>query len=151
MTDFVELKSLARKCRKGNRDSQKKFYMYYHAFGLRICLRYTSSRDRAIQILNESFFRFFTGTNLTDDDSSIEDQLRGIMLNSIIDDYHQSKKKDDADSHNSAASQKGLEFSPMTENETLSMLQKLPDLDKIIFNLYVVEAYSHEEIAKCLL
>ena len=138
MHDSVELKSLARKCGKGSRDSQKKFYMHYHAFGLRICLRYTSSRDCAIQILNESFYIFFTNTNLTDKDSSIENQLRKIILNSVIDDYHQSKKGEFGDQNEP----------PMPENDTLSMLQSLPDLDRIIFNLHVVDGYSHQQIAK---
>ena len=150
MTDFVELKSLARKCRLGNRDSQKKFYMHYHAFGLRICLRYTSSRDRAIQLLNESFYIFFTGTNLIDENSSIENQLRKIILKSIIDNYHQSKKQGCEDQNKSNISEKGLEFNPTPKNDTMSMLQMLPDLDRIIFNLYVVEGYSHEEIAQLL-
>jgi len=150
MTDFVELKSLAGKCRKGNRYSQKKFYMHYHAFGLRICLRYTSSRDCAIQILNESFYKFFTDTNLTNEDSSIENQLRRIIFNSIINDYHQSKNGGCDVQNESAIPEKGLKFNPMTENDTLSMLQMLPDLDRIIFNLYVVEGYSHQEIGQLL-
>jgi len=152
MTDSVELKSLARKCSKGNRDSQKKFYMYYHPFGLRICLRYTSSRDCAIQILNESLFLFFTETNLNDEDYSIENQLRKIILNTIIDHYHQSKKLGYDDQHESTipGTGKGMKPNLVPENDTLSMLQRLPDLDRIIFNLYVVERYSHEEIAKKL-
>ena len=72
------------------------------------------------------------------------------MLNSIIDDYHQSKKKGGTNPANSAVQQNGLEFNPIAENDTLSMLQKLPDLDRIIFNLYIVEGYSHEEIAQIL-
>ena len=148
MTDFVELKALVFKCRKGSRDAQKKFYLHHHAFGLRICLRFAKSRECAIQILNESCYLFFTDTKLFDEDSSIENQLRKIIIKSVIDDYNQSKNDNSGEQCDSSIHNNSMELDPFSENDTLLMLQRLPDLDRIIFNLYVFEDYSHEEIAR---
>lgn len=148
MSDFVELKSLVRKCRKGNRDSQKKFYMHYHSFGLRICLRYAKNRDHAIYILNESFYEFFTNKREPDEEVSIEVQLGKIILDSIISDYHHIKNKEYNGRQESGIPENNIEISPFPENDILAILQTLPDLERIIFNLHVVDSYSHEEIAK---
>jgi DNA-directed RNA polymerase specialized sigma24 family protein len=93
---------------------------------------------------------FFTDTSQSDNDYSIQAQLRKTILNSIINDYHQSKKQADAELHIPAAKQKNMEFNPIAQNDTLSLMQELPDLDRIIFNLFVVDGYWHEKIAQLL-
>jgi len=150
MSDMVELKSLARKCRKGNRDCQKKFYMHYHSFALRICLRYAGNRDHAVHIMNESFYAFFTNADLTGEEISIEALLGKIIVDSVINDYNKMKNTGCYVHSKSDMQENDIRINTVPHKDTLSILQTLPDLDRIIFNMYVMDQYSHQQIAKQL-
>ena len=150
MSDIVELKSLVRKCCKGDRDFQKKFYMHYHSFALRICLRCARNRDHAVHIMNESFYAFFTNADKTNEEISIEALLRKIIIDSVVNDYHEMKIMECFVQSKSDMQENDININLIPQKDTLSILQTLPDLDRIIFNMHVLEQYSHQQIAKQL-
>ena len=149
MTDFGELQTLIRKSRNGDRASQKIFYMRFHAFGLKICLRYAENRNLAVELLNESIYIFFTKPDRPDPVVSVEDHLRKIIIACIIGHYRQSKNPAYTDAV-LYMPEYGTDPVTSEQQNTIRMLSRLPELDRIIFNMHVVERYSLEEIASQL-
>lgn len=137
-------------CRQGNRASQQRLYKYYHPYGMSISLRYSQNRGEAQEILNESFLKVFNKLDQYDKTQPFHLWFRRILINTAIDYYRKKKRQplfltiDNAlqipDNLND-----NFEIDPSIN--TLPILQKLSPAYRIVFNLYVMEGYKHQEIA----
>ena len=138
-------------CRRGNRASQLKLYQHFYSYGLSITLRYSKNREEALEILNDSFLKAFLKIDQYDSDLPFKPWLRRILINSSID-YHRKYSR----------LNENLEVTPTTELATASynfaldnlefddlivVLQKLSPAYRMVFTLYVVEGFKHQEIA----
>jgi RNA polymerase sigma factor (sigma-70 family) len=117
-----------------------------------ICRRYSQSREAAIEILNDGFFKVMTNLDKYTSGLSFKGWMRKIMINAAIDYFRKNEK------HNNAldiAYMKIDDQSPginsqLSEEEILKAIQRLPSSYRLVFNLHVIEGYSHEEIAQKL-
>lgn len=141
-------------CRRGNRASQLKLYEHFYSYGLSISLRYSKNREEALEILNDSFLKAFLKIDQYDSDLPFKPWLRRILINSSID-YHRKYSR----------LNETLEVTPTTEVATASynfaldnlefedlivVLQKLSPAYRLVFTLYVIEGFKHQEIAEKL-
>ena len=155
-TDSLELesshvKSLLEGCLRDDRTSQKMLYRVFYSYGMSICLRYADSREEAAEILNDGFMKIFSNLKKFDFNKPFRPWLRKIMVNLSINRYHQKKRKVETEkisNHNESDSEKIL--SGISYQEVIELIQKLPPSYRTVFNLYVIDGYSHEEIAKML-
>ena len=145
-----ELQRIIDGCIEYDRKSQELLYKELYGFAMKICLRYADNRQEASEILNEGFFKAFTNMEKYDKSRSFLAWLGKIMYNASIDHYRANLKWSQF---------VGLEKSELKANESavehkldyedlLSMVQRLPPAYRIVFNLYAVDGYSHEEIAE---
>ncbi len=140
-------------CQKGNARSQDRLYKMYYGYAMGICLRYSQHREEAVEILNDGFVKIFTKLQHYTPGLSFKGWLRKIMIHTAIDHFRQQAKH----SHHveiSFASQYVAEsataLDQLSEKEILEAIQSLPPSYRIVFNLFVIEGYKHEEIARQL-
>jgi RNA polymerase sigma factor (sigma-70 family) len=147
-----ELYKLLNSCRKGDAMSQERLYAQFYAYSMSICLRYSKTREEAIEILNDGFYKIFTKIGKHDKAFSFKGWLRQVMINSAIDYFRRNEK------HYHGLDISYLKYSPTTasviddlsEQEIVEAIRQLPPSYRIVFNLYVIEGFNHEEIARQL-
>jgi RNA polymerase sigma factor (sigma-70 family) len=139
-------------CRKQHRGSQKMLYEEFYAYGMSVCLRYADNRDEASAILNDGFMKIFTNIKQFDLTKPLKPWLRKVMVNTAINHYHQKQRELQAEEMEKANHESEAEsiISGISYQEIIGMLHKLPPAYRTVFNLYVIEGYKHEEIAKML-
>ena len=118
-----------------------------------LCLRYMGDREDAKDVLQDGFVTLFSKIDSYSGEGSFEGWARRIFVNTAL----MALRKNDAlkmsDSLESAAHLQGGEMSQMQSisyRELLAMIAELPSGYRTIFNMYVVEGYSHKEIAAAL-
>lgn len=124
-----------------------------------ICMRYCDSQDDAMEVVNDGFLKIFRSISSfsprSDNyEASLMAWLKSIMVHTAIDHYRKKKNgylvKGIEETHNdlSDASQSALDI--MSYKEILALLQGLSPVYRTVFNLYVLDGFKHEEIAKKL-
>lgn len=140
-------------CLKSDRKSQELLYKQYFGFAMNICLRYSKTKDEALEVLNDAFLKVFLKINTYDFTRPFNVWLKRIVVNTAIDAYRSQNKHYHHLDIESVFSFPNEEVSPlqkMSYDELILVTKKLPKNYQINFNLYVVEGYSHEEIAKLM-
>ncbi len=140
-------------CRQGDRNSQRKLYEHFYGYAMSICLRYSRHREEAVEILNDAFLKAFTHLDKYDSSYPFRIWLRRILINSAIDYY---RKNHHLPNHLelTEATDLSAEEMPMPrigeEEDMLPILRKLSPAYRLVFNLFVMEGYAHQEIAELL-
>jgi RNA polymerase sigma-70 factor (ECF subfamily) len=145
-----ELQQLIDGCKKQDRQSQELLYQRLYGFAMKICLRCADNRNQASEILNEGFFKAFTNIEKYNNSWPFKAWLKKIMYNASIDYYranlkwvHMEKLEKSDYLINEAIVEHKLDY-----EDLLAMVQRLPPAYRIVFNLYAIDGYSHEEIAQ---
>jgi RNA polymerase sigma factor (sigma-70 family) len=151
--DFTD-KEIIDGCIKGRIRFQEILYRRFYAFAMSICIRYNPNRDDAMEVLNDSFMKVFNNINKFDPEKPFKSWFRKILVNTSLDRYRQNKKfilVMDYDI-SELATDKEPEYiaGGMEAEEILRLLASVPELYRVIFNLYEIEGYSHDEIAGML-
>ncbi len=137
-------------CRKSDSKCQEILYRKFYAYGLSISLRYSYSREEAVEILNDSFLKVYVNISKFDTKKSFKSWFRRILINTSIDYYRKNKRlinTESIDDYNVDLNNYN-EIDTMEVEDLLLLLNSLPELYRIIFNLHEIEGYKHEEIAK---
>ncbi|MBN2745751.1 MAG: sigma-70 family RNA polymerase sigma factor [Bacteroidales bacterium] len=140
-------------CRAGDALAQKELYDKYSPKLWPICLRYAKNVMSAEDIMQEGFIRIFRYINDYKGEGSFEGWLRRVMVNTAINYYKknlQQKMEKDIDEVYDISIREADAISQMTTEEILSVVQTLPDGYRTIFNLFVIEGFSHKVIAETL-
>jgi RNA polymerase sigma factor (sigma-70 family) len=151
MTD-QELSRLIEGCRAGERTCQQKIYKHFFGYGMSVCGRYAATQEEAREVLNDAFFKIFTKLDKYDSAYSFKGWLHRIVVNTAIDRYR-SRQKQYMTEEISQAQSVEIEtevIENLTREEIFKMVQNLSPAYKTVFNLFVVEGYSHPEIAEQL-
>jgi RNA polymerase sigma-70 factor (ECF subfamily) len=146
-------------CLKNDRASQKALYEQYYSKMLGVCLRYAKDKDEAKDILHEAFLKVFTNLKNFNGTGSFEGWIRRIMVNTSIDHLRKNKQNYLIVSTvyaNEKASTMAEEVSDedmvlhIDKEEILKAVQELTPAYRTVFNLYVIEEYTHKQIAEML-
>lgn len=127
-------------------------YQAYYPYGMSIALRYAGNRDEASEIFNDAFMKIFSNLKKFDLRKPFKPWLRTILINTAINHYHQKQRQVPLTEMKHAQHESDAEkiLSGISYEEVIGLLQKLPPAYRTVFNLYVIEGYSHEEISKML-
>ena len=140
-------------CIKGNNEAQSEIYKRFAPKFWGICLRYAKNRMSAEDIMQEGFIRIFKYMDKYSGKGSFEGWMRRIMVNNAINYYKKnlsSKKETEFQDYMGGQAYDADAISSMSYEEILSTLQTLPNGYRTVFNMYVIEGYSHKDIAKAL-
>lgn len=145
-TDFVLALS------RQERWAQQMLYEQHYGKMMGICLRYAGNKDEALDLLHEGFIKAFQNIKKYRPGTSLSAWIRTIMVNTCIDYYRRSlrRRTEDLDTVYSVSSDAPDMLSKLTEQEILAAVQELSPAYRAVFNLYVIEGYSHKEIGEAL-
>lgn len=150
-------------CKSNIPKCQKELYETFCGYALSVCLRYTKDRDKALEIMNDGFVKVFEGLHqfIYPEEgsrlfSSFRSWVKKIMIYTAIDDYRSGCKQTQflevTEKDNDTLYDKSVTypFDMLTYKELIGMIQQLPPSYRAAFNLYVIDGFSHEEIADML-
>ncbi|MDQ7949804.1 MAG: RNA polymerase sigma factor [Pedobacter sp.] len=143
---------LIKGCVKKDRKSQKELYKLYYGYSMRICLRYAKCKDEAVEMVNDGFMKVFTHIDRYEKDRSFNAWISTIMINTSIDYYRKRIKRIQMEELNAnhELEDSGNILSHLNYNDLINMVQRLSYAYRTVFNLFVIDGYSHEEIAETL-
>ena len=149
-----ELARIVDGCKAQNRSSQQKIYELLYSKMLPVCYRYARSKDEAKDMLQDGFIKVFEKIEQYNVDGSFEGWVRRIIVNTAIDTYRKNKKEvfiddesritDDSDWEDMESES---EYAGLSINDIVEAMQSLSPGYQTVFNLYVMEGYTHQEIA----
>jgi RNA polymerase sigma-70 factor (ECF subfamily) len=139
-------------CTRNDRRAQQTLYETYYSPLMAICLRYASSHDEALDMLHEGFIKIFKNIGRYQAGTSLGGWLNRLMVNNCIDQYRRMHRRrtEDIDQVYDAHTDEADAVSQFSEQEILAAIQQLPPTYRAVFNLYVIEGYSHKEIGEAL-
>lgn len=145
---MTDLEDYIRKCIKGDRKAQTELYRRFASKMYGVCLRYSKDSTEAEDNLQEGFVRVFTKIDQFGFKGSFEGWIRRIMVNTALEKF---RKKDQLYPVEDIIIYEDISLtddtiSQISADDLLKMIQKLPPRYRMVFNLYVIEGYSHQEI-----
>ncbi|HXH20213.1 MAG TPA: RNA polymerase sigma factor [Chitinophagales bacterium] len=150
-TVFTETE-LINGCIVGNRDAQKMLYHRYASKMFSVCLRYAKDYHSAEDVLQEGFIKVFKYIPKFRREGSFEGWMRRIFINTSIEQLRKAVSLypivDEEDKPIDILDE--TIFDDLDHQDLLNMIQSLSPGYRTVFNLYVIEGYSHHEIAKML-
>ena len=146
-------------CALNSRESQKVIYSSFYGYAMAICDRYTNSQEDAVEILNDGFLKIFREIHhyhpsYSDVVSSFKGWLRKIMVYTAIDHFRKyNKHRMTTDLDNvvyqvQAVDENAIE--KLSYEEIIRAIQDLTPGYRTVFNLFIIDGLSHDEIAQQL-
>ena len=153
MQKQTEEQKLVKECLEGIAASQKLLFERYSGKMFAVCIRYVGDRDAAKDILQEGFIIVFEKLSSFRFEGPLEAWIRRIMVNSAIMHYRKEMKnrellREDLIENHVQSIPGGFEKLKM--QDLLNLISKLPLGYRTILNLFIIEGYSHQEIADLL-
>jgi RNA polymerase sigma-70 factor (ECF subfamily) len=146
-------------CALNKRDSQRMLYSSFYGYAMAICDRYTSKQEDAVEILNDGFLKIFREIHhyrpaYADVISSFKGWLRKIMIYTAIDHFRKNHKHQmvtQLDNVVYQVSSPGEDaVDKLSYEEIIRAIQDLSPGYRAVFNLFIIDGLSHEEIAQKL-
>lgn len=150
MTDLQQ--NILERCKNGDRIAQQQLYETFKGKMFAVCLRYANSRSDAEDALQEGFVKVFRDLHQFRGEGSFEGWMRRVIVNVALQNLRKQKgglqftelenvayKISDADDSVFDESEKGAAL--------IKLMQKMPTGFRTVLNLYVLEEYSHQQIA----
>lgn len=140
-------------CRSKDRRAQELLYKSFYGVMMNLCLRYTKNETDALEVLNTGFYKVYKNIEkYNDEKAALYTWIRTIIINSCLD-FIKAKSGQTKWTELDQAASVDLPpdvFLKMSAAEILILVRKLPPATQGVFNLYVMEGYSHKEIAQSL-
>jgi RNA polymerase sigma factor (sigma-70 family) len=139
-------------CIQGDRRMQELLYRKFSPKMFSVCLRYTSHEEEAQDILQEGFIKVFKNLHRYRHEGSFEGWVRRIFVNTAIEHYRRAQtlypitdwQEQNLEHKDWSA------FDKLSMKDLMKMLNELAPGYRTVFNLYVIEGYSHKEIAEMM-
>lgn len=146
----MSLEQLIHNCKNNDRDAQAELYSLYAKKLYATSLKYSRNKLEAEDNLQDSFMVIFEKISQYTFKGSFEGWLRRITVNTVLQKYRSKGVFE-------VINERVQEEKPVTVYEEdvsldflLGIVQELPDRYRLVFNLYVLDDYSHQEIAEML-
>jgi RNA polymerase sigma factor (sigma-70 family) len=139
-------------CKEGDRRMQEELYRRFSPRMYAVCLRYAGNAEEAEDILQEGFIKIFKKLDSFRGEGSFEGWVRRIFVNTAIEHFRRKRylqpvteKEENTIEGKSLSALDGL-----AEKDILALVQQLSPGYRTVFNMYVVEGYTHKEIGDIL-
>jgi len=139
-------------CLKKNSKSQRKLFELFAGKMMTVCRRYATDPTEAEDMLQEAFIRIFNNIGQYRFEGSLEGWIRRIVIHTALRVLQKKKLRfsEIQDGLNIEQSMTVDGVASLSAEELLKLISGLPDGYRIVFNLYVLEGYDHNEIASML-
>lgn len=144
------LQELIEGCKQQNAKAQGVLYKRYSSVLFGICLKYSPNRAEAEDNLQDAFITIFSRIEQYQGKGSFEGWIKRITVNTALQKYRKKKVYDISNEQQIEDVQVEIEKTDIPLDFLLKIIQELPDRYRLVFNLYVLDGYSHKEIAAML-
>lgn len=146
----MSLDQLIHNCKNQDPKAQEQLYRLFSSKLFSVCLKYSNNQSSAEDTLQDAFITIFEKIKQFKNQGSFEGWMKRIAVNTALQKFRKQKVFD-------IISEEQIEETTVEVNEDevsldylLQIIQQLPDRYRLVFNLYVLDGYSHKEIAEML-
>lgn len=139
-------------CLKGDRRTQEELYRRFSPKMYAVCLRYAGNAEEAQDILQEGFIKVFKKLDSFRSEGSFEGWIRRIFVNTAIEHFRRKRylmpvtEKEE----NTIEGKYLSVLDNLAAADIMALVQELSPGYRTVFNMYVIEGYSHKEIGDIL-
>ncbi len=155
-----ELKEIVDGCIRGKRKFQKRLFEKYYGKMMAICYRYAKDSDEAQDMVQNGFIKVFKKLDVYNFEGSLEGWIRRIMVNTAIDQIRKNKRNpfliEDVDRAQNVeedvpfSTEEDEFYSKLKAKTAIKAISELSPAYRTVFNMYVIEGFTHKEIADYL-
>jgi RNA polymerase sigma-70 factor (ECF subfamily) len=146
----LDLKELINDCKNNNRKAQEQLYRLYSGKLFAVCLKYSRNYAEAQDNLQDGFLIIFQKIGQYSFKGSFDGWLKRVMINNVLQQYRQQTFLSLVNEDIAEDYEIELDDDDISLDYLLKIIQELPDRYRLVFNLYVIDGYSHAEIAEML-
>ena len=144
------LKKLIQRCKRGDIGAQSEIYQIYSGKMFGICLKYSRNKEEAEDNLQEAFITIFEKIDQYEFKGSFEGWMKRIVINTTLQTYRQKSVLSLVEYDLPEEVDVDIDESDVSLDYLLKIIQELPERYRMVFNLYVLDGYSHKEISKMM-
>ncbi|WP_103068925.1 RNA polymerase sigma factor [Aquimarina sediminis] len=144
------LDHLIKRCKKKNAQAQEQLYRLYSSKLFSICLKYSNDYSSAEDTLQDAFITIFDKINQYKNQGSFEGWIKRITINTALQKYRKQKVFDIINEEQIEEIDVHIDEEEISLDYLLKIIQQLPDRYRLVFNLYVLDGYSHKEVSEML-
>lgn len=146
----MELKSLIKRCKNNEIDAQEQLYRLYSRKLFGLCLKYSNSYDQAQDNLQDGFMTIFDKIAQYEHKGSFEGWMKRIVINTALKKHRNNKTYGLLNEEMIEDTDLEVEHNDLDLKFLLGCIQQLPDRYRQVFSLYVLDDFSHRDIADML-
>ena len=146
----MSLKRLIQKCKNGDLISQSEIYHLFAGKLFAICLKYSKTQEEAEDNLQEAFITIFKKIDQFQFKGSFEGWMKRIVINTALQTYRQKNVLNLIEENYPEEVEIEINESNISLDFLLKIIQELPERYRMVFNLYVLDGFSHKDISVML-
>ncbi len=146
----MSIEKLINDCKNNNIKAQEQLYREYAPKLFSVCLKYSRNYTEAQDNLQEGFLLVFEKINQFNFKGSFEGWIKKVVINYILQQYRKENFLSVVDENRVEEVEVEIDSSTISTEYLLKIIQELPDRYRLVFNLFAVDNYSHQEIANLL-
>ena len=146
----MSLEQLILDCKNNNIKAQEQLFRLFSSKLFAVCLKYSRSYEEAQDNLQDGFLLIFEKIGQFSFSGSFEGWAKRVMINNALQYYRKEKFLHLVNEDIAEEQEVEIDDSSISLDYLLSIIQQLPDRYRLVFNLYVIDNYSHKEIAAML-
>ena len=146
----MSLDQLIEECKKNDVKAQNQIYKLFASKLFSVCLKYSKNYVEAEDILQDTFLTVFKKIEQFKHKGSFEGWIKRIAINIALQRYRKEVVFDIINENQITDETIDIDEGLLNIDFLLKIIQELPDRYRLVFNLYVMDDYSHKEIAEML-
>ncbi|MEN3323863.1 RNA polymerase sigma factor [Mariniflexile soesokkakense] len=146
----MSLDQLIESCKINDTKAQSELYKLFSSKLFSVCLKYSRNYAEAEDNLQDAFLTIFKKIEQYKNKGSFEGWLKRVTINTVLQQYRKEKVFDIINENVIDDVEIEVDEDVISIDYLLRIIQELPDRYRLVFNLYVLDGYSHKDIASML-
>ena len=146
----MSLEKLIEKCKQGDLKAQSEVYQLFAGKLFALCLKYSKNYQEAQDNLQDGFITIFNKMHQFQFKGSFEGWLKRIVVNTALQKYRKKNVLNLISDEFPDEVEVEVDETTLSLDYLLGIIQELPNRYRLVFNMYVLDGYSHREIAEML-
>ena len=153
---YTSLNELVIACQRQEPRAQDAFYERYKGRMLGVCVRYAKTLAEAEDIFQDAFIKIFQHIHELEKPESADSWVKSVVVRTAINYYNRTTRQEERFTTYEYVSDElvsddyEMVLNQQNTDALLTLISQLPDAYRLVFNLYLIEGYSHAEIAALL-
>ena len=144
------LNKLIKQCAKNDQKAQKEIYQLFAGKLFSICLKYSKNKQEAQDNFQDGFITIFNKIGQFNFEGSFEGWIKRVMVNTVLLKYRNKNVLNIVTEEIPDEVIVDIDEEEVSLEFLLNLIQELPDRYRMVFNLYVMDGYSHKEISEMM-